>query len=92
MNPVPEFVPISELRIHQSKVLNKLKDGPIVLAQRSKAAAVLVDVEQWNRLLERLEDLDDSIDALRAKIELLTGADDTVAWDSVKADMDGVQA
>jgi hypothetical protein len=51
----------------------------------------LVDPEQWNALLERLELLDDSVTALQAKLEILTGEDEPVSWDSVKAEfVDGV--
>lgn len=59
MNRVPEIVPISEMRTHQAEILEQLKQGPIVLTHHSKAAAVLVDPVQWNRLLEELEDARD---------------------------------
>jgi prevent-host-death family protein len=54
MASIPELLPISELRLHQNKVLGRLKAGPIVLTQHSKAAAVLVSVEQWNAREEQL--------------------------------------
>jgi PHD/YefM family antitoxin component YafN of YafNO toxin-antitoxin module len=59
MNKVPELVPISEMRTHQAAILEQLKQGPIVLTHHSKAAAVLVDPNQWNWLLEQLEDARD---------------------------------
>src|SRR5215213_6635668 len=54
MNWIPELLPISELRLHQNEVLGRLKDGPVVLTQHSRAAAVLVSVEQWNAREEKL--------------------------------------
>jgi prevent-host-death family protein len=54
MTSIPELLPISELRLHQNEVLNRLKDGPVVLTQHSRAAAVLVSVEQWNAREEKL--------------------------------------
>jgi prevent-host-death family protein len=54
MTSIPELLPISELRLHQNEVLNRLKDKPIVLTQHSRAAAVLVSVEQWNEREEKL--------------------------------------
>jgi prevent-host-death family protein len=67
MNKVPELIPISEMRTHQAEILEQLKHGPIVLTHHSKAAAVLVDPSQWNRLLEQLEDARD-ISAIRQQI------------------------
>jgi len=66
MFPIPEVLPISDLRHAQAGVLNRLSGGPILLTQRGKAAAVLVDPVQWNQLLERLEDLQDAVDGLEA--------------------------
>jgi prevent-host-death family protein len=59
VNKVPELVPISEMRTHQAAILEQLKQGPIVLTHHSKAAAVMIDPEQWNRLMEELEDARD---------------------------------
>jgi PHD/YefM family antitoxin component YafN of YafNO toxin-antitoxin module len=59
LNKVPEIVPISEMRTHQAAILEQLKQGPIVLTHHSKAAAVLVDPNYWNWLLEQLEDARD---------------------------------
>ncbi len=69
MYPIPETLPISELRHAQAQVIGRLTDGPIVLTQRGKAAAVLVEPSLWNRLLERLEDLDDAVEGLKALAE-----------------------
>jgi prevent-host-death family protein len=85
MREIPNLMPISELRIHQNQVLAKLNEGPMVLTQHGRAAAVLVGPEYWNRLQEMIEDLEDSVDALQAKIELLTGQDESVPWEEVKA-------
>jgi prevent-host-death family protein len=54
MNLIPELLPISELRLHQNEVLSRLRNKPIVLTQHSRAAAVLVSVEQWNEREEKL--------------------------------------
>jgi prevent-host-death family protein len=49
MPTMPQVVPVSELRNHHRAVSELLDQGPIMLAQRSKAAAVLVSVEEWDR-------------------------------------------
>jgi len=54
MDRIPELLPISELRLHQNEVLDRLKNGPVVLTQHSRAAAVLISVDQWNAREEKL--------------------------------------
>jgi prevent-host-death family protein len=90
MNRVPDLVPISEMRTNQTEILEKLKQGPIVLTHHSKAAAVLVDPAQWNRLLDELEDIRD-INEIRQqeseeaqdKAELIPADEDELrAWAS----------
>ena len=92
MNPIPETLPISELRHKQAQVLEKLSDAPVLLTQHGKAAAVLVDPQQWNQLLGLVETLDESVIALEAQIELLTGEDETVSWEAAKAELNAVPA
>lgn len=73
MQRMPQNVPISEMKLNQPAVLTMLENGPVLLNNRSKGVAVLVDVEQWNRLMEQLEDQADIIDALEAKLDIATG-------------------
>jgi len=69
MDPVPEIMPISDLRLHQSEVLEKLPAGqPVILTQYGRAVAVMVGPDLWNRLLEQLEDLHDAVDVLQARL------------------------
>lgn len=58
MQTMPQVVPVSELRNHHREVFERLANGPIILAQRSKAAAVLVSVEEWDRQAKRLQELE----------------------------------
>lgn len=67
MNTIPALVPISDIRQRQNEILASLARGPIVLTQRGHGAAVLVSVDQWNQMIERLEWLEAARDA-----ELLT--------------------
>jgi PHD/YefM family antitoxin component YafN of YafNO toxin-antitoxin module len=64
---IPEIRPFSDLRIRQAEILEKLSEGPVVLAQRGRAAAVLVELEVWNRLIQRLEDLEDALEVIEAR-------------------------
>jgi prevent-host-death family protein len=58
MNAMPQVVSVSELKAHHQKVFDLLDNGPIILAQHSKAAAVLVSVEEWERQTKRLQELE----------------------------------
>lgn len=54
-------VSITDLKQNTSKVIKQVKDkgGSVVILQRSKAAAVLVDPDHYGVLEEALEDLID---------------------------------
>ena len=58
MHTLPQVVPVSELRNHHREVFGLLDKGPIILAQRSKAAAVLVSVAEWDRQAKRLQEFE----------------------------------
>lgn len=87
---VPHTIPVSDLRNEQARILEQLGDGPILLTQRGRAAAMLIAPQNWNQLIDHLETLEDSVDALLAKIELLEGDDETVAWDVAKVELDAL--
>jgi len=57
MNEVPQMVTVAELRHKHLEVFSKLEQGPVVIAQRSKPAAVLVSVKTWNRQVQQLREL-----------------------------------
>lgn len=70
-------IPIQQLRQQMASVLQELKTGSDVLVtQRGRGAAMLVDVERYNHLIERLEYLEDSLDALEAEREGAVDLDD----------------
>jgi antitoxin Phd len=87
---VPLTIPVSDLRNEQARILEQLGDGPILLTQRGRAAAMLIAPQRWNELIDHLETLEDSVDALLAKIELLVGDDETVAWEEAKVDLNAL--
>lgn len=64
---MPQTRPISELRYKQAEIVDRLKDGPILLTRQGVGAAVLVDPEQWNQIVEQIEDLQLALDAVEAR-------------------------
>ncbi len=64
----PGIIPISDNRKYQARVLEEIDKRPVVLTQHGRGVAVLVSIEQWENLNERLEDLEDSMTALEARL------------------------
>src|SRR5262245_35281355 len=73
MESVQQIVPISEMKLHHAEVLARLRNGPVILAQRSRPAAVLVSVEQWDAIVEELDTLWAEREAAISKWKLATG-------------------
>ncbi len=70
MMQAPQVEPISNLRRDHVAVLNKLKKGPVFLAQRGTLAAALVSIEEWNRIAARLEYTETLLRAQRINDEM----------------------
>jgi prevent-host-death family protein len=59
------------MRIRQAELLEKAKQGPVVLIERgSKPAGVLVSPEQWDALNKRIKQLELLAEARRAIAEM----------------------
>jgi prevent-host-death family protein len=69
MDPLPEMVPISEMRTRQNELLAQAAEAPLVLTQHGRAVAVLLGPDSYNRLLEHVEDLQLSIDGALARAD-----------------------
>ena len=54
MYKMPPTVPISNLRNDQDEILTMMDEQPVMLTQRGKARAALVNIEQWNHLMDVL--------------------------------------
>jgi prevent-host-death family protein len=54
MHNMPQIVPVSDLRTKHIETFGLLKRGPVVLAQRSRPAAVLVSFEEWDETANEL--------------------------------------
>jgi hypothetical protein len=77
MHRLPEIAPISDMRVRQMEIVEKARNGPVILVERgSKPALVAVSPEQWNAIAERLEFLEDAVAVYKRKWELATGQDE----------------
>ena len=54
MQRVQQMASVTDLQKETAKVFTMLPNGPVVLAQRSRPAAVLVSVEEWDRVADEL--------------------------------------
>ena len=57
MNKIPQTASISRLNTHQSEILQKMHDEPVLLLSRSTPVGVLVSVDEWNQMTDQLEQL-----------------------------------
>ena len=57
MQLMPQTEAISNFKNHYDDVLAKLQKGPVLLIQRSQAAAVLVDPQEWNDHVTEMRNL-----------------------------------
>jgi len=76
MYPVPQIAPVSDLKHRHLEVFKRLKQGPVILANRSQPAAVLVSTERWNAIVEYIDELEAGIEALQTELALAKGADE----------------
>jgi prevent-host-death family protein len=62
---------VSELRSALASYLEQLSEGPLVVLSHSRPAAVLLDPDAFNGLMEQAELLEDLLDGQRAIAEYL---------------------
>ncbi len=55
----PQMVPISDLRRRSRELLAMLSAGPVVIMRHSRPAAVLVDFDEYQELVEAIQDARD---------------------------------
>jgi len=62
---------VTELRAELSTLINGLDEGPVMVLSRSRPAAVLIEPEMYDALLEKCELLEDLLDGHRLIAEYL---------------------
>lgn len=70
MDHIMKTLSLSDFRTHQVETLAAIQNAPVVLTQNGRGTALLVAPEQWNTLLDRLEDLEDAVAALSMELAI----------------------
>lgn len=80
MNMISPIIPVSDLR-HQTKdILVQVQEEPVVLTQRGRAVAIVIEFEAYQNLIRRVQELEDLRDEAamllaQANLEHLNFAD-----------------
>jgi predicted DNA-binding protein len=67
-------------------------DARYITDEAGKRQAVILDIEEYERLLEALEDLEDLRAADEALAEIEHGEDELIPWEQAKREMDEERA
>lgn len=76
MSLTPTIEPITDLVRDTSGFIKRLEDGHIHLTQRGRSVAVIFSTEEWHKIAEKLNELEDAYDViagLQAELRLATG-------------------
>jgi hypothetical protein len=63
-----------------------------VVDENGKHISVILPIEEYERLIEELEELDDVKAAEEARREIETGADELILWEQAKREMEEERA
>jgi prevent-host-death family protein len=62
---------VTQLRENLAKYLEETRDGPLRVMKHSETAAYLVAAQDFEELIEKLEDLSDIVEGMQAVEEIL---------------------
>jgi prevent-host-death family protein len=78
---------VTDLRERTIDILEASSREPLYIFHRSEPKAVILSIEKFSSLLEKLEDYKDTIDTQRLELEGYTD-EELTSWKSIKEDMD----
>ena len=83
------LLPVSEAKQHLGALVDRahLQHEPVSLSKRGRRVAVLVDADDFDRMVERLEEIDDAQAAIAARREVEETAAEPLPWDDVKREL-----
>lgn len=80
LRDMARVVTSEDLRARLGRELDMLKDDVLYVSKRGRLAGVLVDVDRYSELIERLDFLEDSLAALQARQDAVV----SVPWTEVR--------
>ena len=81
--PIPEIISVAKAKAHLSEIVKEAKEGKVfVVINRSQPMAILLGVEDYKALLERIEDLEDALAILEGERE--SAGKPNIPWEKVK--------
>lgn len=75
-----KLIGISEMRARLSEVLDGVADESVTVLRRSRPVAILIAPERLEGLLEKVEDLEDQVAVLEAKLN----PEPSIPWEQVR--------
>lgn len=84
MQIMPDVVPVSQLRGRHKEIFQQIEGGPILLAQHSRPAAVLVSVADWNAREQQIELLEARLRYLEMKRQFTETPPPLVSFDEIE--------
>ena len=91
MQIMPEVVPVSQLRASYKQIFNQIAKGPIILAQLSRPAAVLVSVADQNAREKRLEILEARLKYLEMKRQAGENPPKPLSFDAIEQKLEALR-
>lgn len=59
MNTAADIAPITDMRDRPNEILARLMQGPVILTEHGRSAAVLLSMEEWEAIKAQLSSLQD---------------------------------
>ncbi|MBN9632303.1 MAG: type II toxin-antitoxin system Phd/YefM family antitoxin [Actinobacteria bacterium] len=83
------LLPVSEAKQHLGALVDRahLQHELVSLSKRGRRVAVLVDADDFDRMVERLEEIDDAQAAIAARREVEETTAEPIPWDDVKREL-----
>lgn len=81
---IPQIEPVTGLSRDYRSIFAKLGKGPVFLAQRSKPAAVLLSLNEYERLVTRLQRYELLSEAKRIAARIDSGEEKTISHEELK--------
>lgn len=83
----PQTASMQDIKNRTAAVTKKFINGPVLLMNRATPQAVIVSPEQWNEIVDRLEEMQDAITTLQAELSIATGQSQVETIDNPQAFM-----